>query len=76
MIENPVLAAKEKYKRHSSILKIKKLIRNEHYFHFNDIDDKMAEVIKNLNAKTVKREKDVPIKLIKENIDLFSLVLS
>ena len=36
----------------------------------------MAEVIKNLNAKTVKQEKDVPIKLIKENIDLFSLVLS
>ena len=36
----------------------------------------MAEVLKVLNAKKAKQENDIPIKLIKENIELFSSVLS
>ena len=36
----------------------------------------MIEVLKYLNAKKVKQENDIPIKLIKENIELFSSVLS
>ena len=38
----------------------------------------MAEVLKDLNAKKAKQEDDIPIKLIKEliNIELFSSVLS
>ena len=35
----------------------------------------MAEVLKDLNAKKTKQENDIPIKLIKENIELFSSVL-
>ena len=36
----------------------------------------MAEILKDLNAKKAKQENDIPIKLIKENIELFSSVLS
>ena len=36
----------------------------------------MAEVLKDLNAKKAKQENDIPIKLIKDNIELFSSVLS
>ena len=36
----------------------------------------MEEVLKGLNAKKAKQENDIPIKLLKENIELFSSVLS
>lgn len=36
----------------------------------------MTEVLKNLNVKKAKQEKVVPVKLIKENIDLFFFALS
>ena len=36
----------------------------------------MAEVLKDLNAKKAKQENYIPIKLIKENIELFFSVLS
>ena len=72
MIQDPIIAAIEKYKRHPSILKIKKHIRVESYFDFKHIDDKkMAEVLKVLNAKKAKQENDIPIKLIKENRVIF-----
>ena len=76
MIQDPIIAAIEKYKRHPSILKIKKQIRIENYFDFKHVDDKkMAEVLKDLSAKKTKQENDIPIKLIKENIELFSSTL-
>ena len=40
MIQDPIIAAIEKYKRHPSIPKIKKQIRIENYFDFKHIDDK------------------------------------
>ena len=40
MIQDPIIAAIEKYKRHPSILKIKKQIGIENYFDFKHIDDK------------------------------------
>ena len=40
MIKDPIIAAIEKYKRHPSIIKIKKQIRIESYFDFKHIDDK------------------------------------
>ena len=39
-------------------------------------DKKVAEVQKDLDAKKAKQENDIPINLIKENIELFSSVLS
>ena len=36
----------------------------------------MEEVLKDLNVKKAKQENDIPIKLNKENIELFSFVLS
>ena len=61
----------EKYKLHPSILKIKKQIRVENYFNFKHVDNQKV-----LNAKKAKQENDIPIELIKENIELFSSVLS
>ena len=73
MIQDPILATIEKCKQYASILKMKMLIRIENCFHFQHIDDeKIAVVVKNLNAEEVKQEHDIRIKLIKENIDLFS----
>ena len=52
IIQDPVIAAFQKYKRHSSILKIKKHLRVENHFDFKHIDHKkMAAVLKDLNAK-------------------------
>ena len=39
IIQDPIIAAIEKYKRNPSILKIKKQIRIENYFDFKHIDD-------------------------------------
>ena len=36
---------------------------------------KKAEVLKDLTAKIAKQKNDIPIKLIKENIELFPSVL-
>ena len=66
MIQDPIIAAIKKYKRHPSILNIKKHIRYENYFDFKHIDDKkMAEILKVLNAKKTKQENNTSIKLIK-----------
>ena len=76
MIQDPFIAVIEKYKQHPSIIKIRKQIRVENYFDFKRIEDKkMAEVLKDFNAKTAKQENNIPIKLIKENrvISLCSL---
>ena len=43
MIRRPVFAAIKKYKRHPSIIKIKKQIRTENYFDFKHIDDKKCQ---------------------------------
>ena len=50
MIQDPNIAAIEKYKQHPSILKIKKHIRVESYFDFKHIDDKKM-ALKVLNVK-------------------------
>ena len=52
MIQDPIIAAIEKYKRHPSILKIKKEVRIKNYFDFKHIDDqKMTEVLKTFKCK-------------------------
>ena len=52
MMPDPIIAVVEKYKQHSSILKIWKHVRVQNYFDFKHIDDKkMAEVLKDLNVK-------------------------
>ena len=61
----------------SSILNITKKITIEDYFDFKHIDDKIiVEALKDLNAKRAKQENDIPLKLSKENIELFSSVFS
>ena len=78
MIQYHIIAATEKYKRHPSVLKIKKEIRIENYFDFKHIDDKniWQRYLKIKMQKKVKQENDMPVKVIKENIEIFSSVLS
>ena len=78
MIQDHIIAATEKYKRHPSVLKIKKEIRIENYFDFKHIDDKKKwqRYLKIKMQKKVKQENDIPVKVIKENIEIFSSVLS
>ena len=40
MMPDPIIAVVEKYKQHSSILKIQKHVRVQNYFDFKHIDDK------------------------------------
>ena len=70
MMQDPIIAAVEKNKRHRSILKIKKQMRIKIYFGFKHTDDK------NLNSKKAKQDNYISIKLIKENMELFCLVFS
>ena len=72
MIQDPIMAAIEKYKRPLVSLRLRSILKLK----IKHIDDKkMAVVLKVLNAKKAKQENDAPIKLIKENsfFPLFSL---
>ena len=40
MMQDPIIAAIEKYKGHPSVLKVRKHIKVENYFNFKQIDDK------------------------------------
>ena len=65
MIQDPIIAAFERYKQHPSISKIKKHIRDEFFFDFKHIDHKkMAEILKAIKTKKTKQENDIPTKLM------------
>ena len=59
MIQDPIIAAIEKYRRHPSIVKIKKQTGIENYFDFKHIDDKKWQkypknkIQKRLNKKMI-----------------------
>ena len=59
MIQDPIIAAIEKYRRHPSIVKIKKQTGIENYFDFKHIDDKKwqkypkIKIQKRLNKKMI-----------------------
>ena len=62
-----------KYRKHPSILAIKRKIKSGPVFTFNHITKKeVIKEIKNLDASKASQEDDIPARIIKENSDIFS----
>ena len=76
MMQHPIIDAIGKYKRHSSILKLRSKSELKIIFILNIFMKKMADVLKDLNVRKAKHINDIPLKLTKENIDVFSSILS
>ena len=72
-IRDPTLKAKLKYRKHPSILAIKRWIKSGPVFTFNHITkEDVIKEIKNFYASKASQEDDIPTELIKENFDIFS----
>ena len=70
-IDDPVLKAIEKYKKHPSILTIKKISKNN-IFSFQKVSyEDIIKEIQNLDASKACQDTDVPTKIIKNNSDIF-----
>ena len=69
---NPVLAAVNTFQNHPSFVNIKQREFNS-IFSFQSINEKkVRKIIKNLNVRKISQGSDIPTKIIKLNIDLFS----
>ena len=71
-VRDPTLKAILKYRKHPSILAIKRRIKSGLVFTFNHITEDAIKEIKNLDASKASHEDDIPTKIIKENSDIFS----
>ena len=73
-ISDPVTKAIKKYEKHPSAIKMKEKVKNKNMsFSFNFVTKEtiLNEFLK-LNPKKVCQESDIPVKLIKENLDIVS----
>ena len=72
-IPHPVFKAILKYKNHPSIIVIKNARRNGLGFYFSKVSvDDICKELKRLNPRKVAQNTDIPIKILKENADIFS----
>ena len=75
--EDPVLKAIRKYKNHPSINMIRNNIPENLSFSFHQVTaNEIEKELKSLNSTKTAQENDVPTKIIKENIDLFTPFLT
>ena len=73
-ISDPVLKAINKYEKHPSAIKIKEKMKNKNmsfYFSFVTKETILNELRK-LNPKKVSQKSDIPLKIIKKNLDIVS----
>ena len=71
-IKDPVSKAILKYKNHPSILAIQKYSKNE-TFHFKEVNfGEVEKEILKLDKTKASQKTDIPTRIIKENIDIFS----
>ena len=75
-IDDPILAAICKYQNHPSIKIIKEKHCNDKFSFSNVTIDCIKSEIKNLNTQKATQESDIPTKIIKEHIDIFSQFLN
>ena len=76
-IENPLIKAIEKYKNHPSIINIKTNIKSGNSFNIQHVTvEKVEKIIRNLDIKKAKQETDIPTKILKQNSDIFSSLIS
>ena len=74
---NPVRRAVEKFSKHPSILSIKKHVQHVEKFSFWEIDaTEMMSEINSLNAKKSGTFMDIPVKRLKEAVDIVATPLS
>ena len=72
-IKDPTLKAIVKYRKHPSIIAIRNKYKNKNRFSFIETDKKEIEKeILNLDANKASQNSDIPIKILKENVDIFS----
>ena len=73
-ISDPILKIIDRYENHSSVLAIKKeFVDSNSSFSFNFVDkQKISKEITKLDNKKSCQEFDIPVKIIKDNIDVFS----
>ena len=77
MLEEPLLAAAQKYKRHPSIHKITGMIRQNDLFYFHHDDcDIMLTILQNISCKKAARQGGIPVGIIKECKFVFSQFIS
>ena len=74
-ISHPTLKAILKYKNHPSIVAINNL-KKSYNFYFSVVSEKdILKEIKKLNPRKSTQSNDIPIKLLKENADIFASYL-
>ena len=72
-ISDPVMRAIVKYRAHTSIIAIKENCNSSTRFNFSFVDkEDILKEIKNLKLNKATQNTDIPIKLIKENSDIFA----
>ena len=71
---DPVLKAVKKYEKHTSIIKIKEKMKNKNMsFSFSFVTkETILNELRKLNPKKACQESDIPVKIIKENLDIVS----
>ena len=71
---DPVLKAVKKYEKHTSIIKIKEKMKNKNMsFSFSFVTKETTlNELRKLNPKNACQESDIPVKIIKENLNIFS----
>ena len=68
---------KIQFSKHPSIINIKKRLNNWNYtfsFKFESLE-KFSKLIQNLNCNKATQQYDIPIKILKENSEIFSYIL-
>ena len=75
-INDPTLKAILKYRNHPSITAIQNKCKIKDSFNFVEVDQQQIEKeILKLDANKASQSSDIPIKIVKENIDVFSDIL-
>ena len=69
---NPVLKAILKYKNHPSIAVIRN-VNNSFHFHFNEVSvEEVYKEMRKLSTRKSVQSTDIPIRVLKENADIFA----
>jgi hypothetical protein len=74
--EDPVLSAVRKYEKHPSIIAIKNKFPNSKFSFQVVNEEKISQLIKNLDPKKSSQKDDIPIKILKSNTNVLSSILT
>ena len=69
---DPVLAAIDTFQNHASLINIKQREFNSIFSFKNTNENEVRKIIKNLNVRKTCQCSDIPTRIVKRNIDLFS----